>query len=468
MEELAKLAGGKGDVVILEGQVTNEAAVLRTQGCNDVVGKNPGMKVVATQAGDWDRAKGQSITENWIQSGILKAGMVVCANNDEMALGAINALKAGDLLDTVFVGGVDATSEALAAMQAGDLEVTVFQDAEGQGKGGVDAAVDLVARQDRPQQPASTSRTCSSHRRTCSSTSAPTSANQGETAGTAGRRRNRVLPFGGPARWASEHRIRARVTRSFRRPLHGSSGSTVRQEMGEDVLLRMTGISKSFPGVQALDDVHLDVEAGTVHALMGENGAGKSTLMKVLAGIYRADAGTIELDGAEVQIPDSATALRLGIAMIHQELSPVPEMPVAENIYLGREPLNRFRLVDKKLMVADARALFAKWQIDVNPRRVMKTLSVAQMQMVEIAKAISYDSRLDHHGRAHVGHHRARGRPPPPDDPLAARERRRGHLHHPQDGRGVQDRGQGHRVPRRASTSRRCPHPSSTARSSSR
>lgn len=144
MEELAKLAGGKGDVVILQGQVSNEAAVLRTQGCNDVVGKNPGMKVVATQAGDWDRAKGQSITENWIQSGLLKAGMVVCANNDEMALGAINALKDGKLLDTVFVGGVDATSEALAAMQAGDLEVTVFQDAKGQGKGGVDAAVDLV------------------------------------------------------------------------------------------------------------------------------------------------------------------------------------------------------------------------------------------------------------------------------------------------------------------------------------
>jgi inositol transport system substrate-binding protein len=144
MEELAKLAGGKGDVVILQGQVSNEAAVLRTQGCNDVVGKNAGMKVVATQAGDWDRAKGQSITENWIQSGLLKAGMVVCANNDEMALGAINALKAANLLDSVFVGGVDATSEALAAMKAGELEVTVFQDAKGQGKGGVDAAVDLV------------------------------------------------------------------------------------------------------------------------------------------------------------------------------------------------------------------------------------------------------------------------------------------------------------------------------------
>jgi inositol transport system substrate-binding protein len=148
MTELAKLVGGKGDVVILEGQVTNEAAVQRTKGCNDVVAKNPGMKVAATLEGAWDRAKGQSITENWIQSGTLKAGMVVCANNDEMALGAINAIKAAkiDLKPGtgIIVGGVDATSEALAAMQAGDLAVTVFQDAKGQGKGGVDAALDLI------------------------------------------------------------------------------------------------------------------------------------------------------------------------------------------------------------------------------------------------------------------------------------------------------------------------------------
>jgi inositol transport system substrate-binding protein len=142
MTELAKQAGGKGNVVILQGQVTNEAAVLRTKGCNDVVAKNPGMKVVATQAGDWDRSKGQTITENWIKSG--QAFDVVCSNNDEMALGAINALKEANLLAKVFVGGVDATSEALAAMQAGDLEVTVFQDAKGQGSGGVQAAVDLV------------------------------------------------------------------------------------------------------------------------------------------------------------------------------------------------------------------------------------------------------------------------------------------------------------------------------------
>ena len=95
-----------------------------------------------------------------------------------------------------------------------------------------------------------------------------------------------------------------------------------------------------------------------------------------------------------MHVPDSATALGLGIAMIHQELSPVPAMTVAENIYLGREPLNRLRLVDKRQMIADAQAVFESWQIDINPRRVMKTLSVAQMQMVEIAKAISTDARL--------------------------------------------------------------------------
>ncbi len=164
--------------------------------------------------------------------------------------------------------------------------------------------------------------------------------------------------------------------------------------MGEELLLRMTGISKAFPGVQALDDVHLDVEAGTVHALMGENGAGKSTLMKVLAGIYHADAGTIWFNGADVSIPDSSKALKLGISMIHQELSPVPAMMVAENIFLGREPLNRFGMVDRGQMIAKAQALFDKWGIAINPRATMRSLVVAQMQMVEIAKAISYDSRL--------------------------------------------------------------------------
>src|SRR3954463_14536219 len=164
--------------------------------------------------------------------------------------------------------------------------------------------------------------------------------------------------------------------------------------MTDDLLLRMTGFTKSFPGVRALDDVHLDVRRATVHALMGENGAGKSTLMKILAGIYREDAGTIWFDGREITIPDAATALRLGISMIHQELSPVPEMTVAENIFLGRQPRNRFRLIDRGRMVAEARELFEKWHIELDPRRVMKSLSVAQTQMAEIAKAISYAPRL--------------------------------------------------------------------------
>ena len=164
--------------------------------------------------------------------------------------------------------------------------------------------------------------------------------------------------------------------------------------MTDDPLLRMEGISKSFPGVHALDNVHLEVHARTVHALMGENGAGKSTLMKILIGMYQPDAGTVTVGGQVVEIPDTAAAFRLGISMIHQELSPVPEMQVHENIYLGREPLNRFGLIDKRRMVADTKALFDKWQIKIRPRAVMRNLSVAETQMVEIAKAISYDSRL--------------------------------------------------------------------------
>jgi len=142
MEELAKLAGGKGNVVILIGDPANEAAVLRTQGCKDVVAKNPDMKVIKEQAGNWYREEGLAIMENWLQSG--DQIDVVCANNDEMALGAIQALKNANKLEDVLVGGVDATADALAAMEAGELEVTVFQDAAGQGGGGIEAAVKLA------------------------------------------------------------------------------------------------------------------------------------------------------------------------------------------------------------------------------------------------------------------------------------------------------------------------------------
>ncbi|MEO6579327.1 MAG: sugar ABC transporter substrate-binding protein [Candidatus Limnocylindria bacterium] len=142
MQALAELAGGEGNVVILIGDPANEAAVLRTQGCKDVVAENPGMTVTKEQAGNWYREEGLAIMENWIQSG--DPIDVVCANNDEMALGAIEALKNADMLEDVLVGGVDATADALAAMDAGELEVTVFQDASGQGGGGVEAAVALA------------------------------------------------------------------------------------------------------------------------------------------------------------------------------------------------------------------------------------------------------------------------------------------------------------------------------------
>lgn len=161
-----------------------------------------------------------------------------------------------------------------------------------------------------------------------------------------------------------------------------------------DTILVMEHISKAFPGVQALSDVQLSVRRGTVHALMGENGAGKSTLMKVLIGMYIAESGSITFQGRPVTIDRTETALRLGISMIHQELSPVPYMTVAENIFLGREPVARMGLIDKRKMIADTKALLDKLEINLNPSTVMKDLSVANTQMVEIAKAISYDSSL--------------------------------------------------------------------------
>ena len=164
--------------------------------------------------------------------------------------------------------------------------------------------------------------------------------------------------------------------------------------MTDEFLLEMQGIDKVFPGVHALDHVDLRVRPGTVHSLMGENGAGKSTLMKVLIGMYQPDGGTITFDGNEVTIPDTSTGLGLGISMIHQELSPVPEMTVAENIWLGREPVTRFGLSSRREMKRATQALFDRWEIRINPTKQMKDLSIAATQMVEIAKAISFDSKL--------------------------------------------------------------------------
>ena len=164
--------------------------------------------------------------------------------------------------------------------------------------------------------------------------------------------------------------------------------------MSENDILIMENISKSFPGVKALSDVELTVRKGTIHALMGENGAGKSTLVKILDGIYTPDSGQVTFQNQTVTIDTTHTALKLGISMIHQELSPIPYMTVAENIFLGREPLGKYGLIDKRKLNADTKSLLDRLEIDIKPTSIMKDLSVANTQMVEIAKAISYDATL--------------------------------------------------------------------------
>ena len=155
----------------------------------------------------------------------------------------------------------------------------------------------------------------------------------------------------------------------------------------------MKGIRKSFYGVEVLHSVDFSLQPGTVHALMGENGAGKSTLMKVLAGVHRCDAGQIFIDGQKAEIESPAQAQELGVAMIHQELSPVMEMSVAENIFLGREP-SHLGFVNYAQLYKQTAELLEGLNIHLNPRAKMKSLRVADQQMVEIAKAISQNAKI--------------------------------------------------------------------------
>ena len=164
--------------------------------------------------------------------------------------------------------------------------------------------------------------------------------------------------------------------------------------MGEEVLLQMKDISKSFPGVKALDRVSLTVRKGTVHALMGENGAGKSTLMKCLFGIYSKDEGSILLEGREVNFKNSKEALENGVAMVHQELNQALKRSVMDNLWLGRYPLIGGVMVNERKMYEDTVRIFKELEIDVDPRRILSTLPVSQRQMVEIAKAVSYNSKI--------------------------------------------------------------------------
>ncbi|WP_163100132.1 galactose/methyl galactoside ABC transporter ATP-binding protein MglA [Peribacillus alkalitolerans] len=158
-------------------------------------------------------------------------------------------------------------------------------------------------------------------------------------------------------------------------------------------ILEMSHLTKRFPGVIALQNVSLKVKAGSVHALMGENGAGKSTLMKCLFGIYAMDEGKILLDGKEVSFANSKQALENGVSMVHQELNQVRQQNVMDNIWLGRYPKKGI-FIDEKKMYENTVAIFNSLDISIDPRSKVSTLSVSEMQMVEIAKAVSYHSKI--------------------------------------------------------------------------
>lgn len=164
-----------------------------------------------------------------------------------------------------------------------------------------------------------------------------------------------------------------------------------------DYKLELKGICKSFPGVKALDNVQLSLRPGTVHALMGENGAGKSTLMKCLFGIYKMDAGEIILDGQKIEIGNPDEAMKHGIAMVHQELQPVLARSVGENLYLGRFPVKKFgpiQIIDHKKLYADTEMWLQEVKMDFPAKAQLGTLSIGQMQSVEIAKAVSQQAKV--------------------------------------------------------------------------
>ena len=164
--------------------------------------------------------------------------------------------------------------------------------------------------------------------------------------------------------------------------------------MSEQILLEMNHIRKEFPGVLALKDVSLQLRAGEVHALLGENGAGKSTLIKILGGIYSRDGGEIIIDGNVVNINSVQDAQKYGISVIHQELVLVSHMTVAENIFLGREPKKSGRFVDFKKMRDDAKLLLDSFELDIHPDEEIGELTIAQQQMVEVIKALSFNAKI--------------------------------------------------------------------------
>lgn len=165
--------------------------------------------------------------------------------------------------------------------------------------------------------------------------------------------------------------------------------------MEQNPIISLSGINKSFPGVKALTNISIDFYSGEVHVLLGENGAGKSTLIKIIAGVYQADTGSMKFNGEEVNFKNTREALAKGISVIHQELSVIPDLTVAENIFLGREPkLKKTNLIDIKKMNAEAQKILDSIGIQISSSSVIRDLSNADKQMVEIARAVSQNSAV--------------------------------------------------------------------------
>src|SRR5499433_1792995 len=174
-------------------------------------------------------------------------------------------------------------------------------------------------------------------------------------------------------------------------PLINSPRSAIRDP--QSAILQMRGITKSFPGARALAGVDFEARRGEVHALVGENGAGKSTLMKILAGVVRKDGGEISFDGREINPQNAAEAQALGVSLVHQELSLAPNLTVAENIFVRREP-RRLGLINWRELNARARGLLDQFELEIAPDAPVKDLSLAKRQVVEIAKALAVESKL--------------------------------------------------------------------------
>ena len=170
--------------------------------------------------------------------------------------------------------------------------------------------------------------------------------------------------------------------------------TSAHQEAAAPLTLALRGVAKSFGAIAALKSGTLEVAPGSIHALVGENGASKSTLVKVIAGVHRRDAGEFELLGRPVDFGTTAESKAAGVAVIYQEPTLFPDLSVAENIFMGRHPLGRGRRIDRTRMYDESHALFARLGVSIDPRRVANGLSIADQQLIEIAKAISLDAKL--------------------------------------------------------------------------